>query len=102
MKNLSEDLLLAQTESWVLPSEAISVANSVCSMTGYPAQGATWPPMWPVEVDLLSKRRGGRDGNTDMDSGGIPEANGHPNLCPFQLFRFLNPHLLVKSHLVGY
>ena len=25
------------------------------SMTGYPAQGATWPSMWPVGVDLLSK-----------------------------------------------
>lgn len=72
-------------------------------MTGYPAQGAPWPPMWPVGVDLLSKGGGGgRGGSTDMDSGGISEASGHPNLCPFQLFLFLNPHLLVKSHLAGY
>lgn len=60
------------------------------------------PPCDQWEWTCYQKEGGGRDGSTDMESGGISEANGHPNLCPFQLFLFLNPHLLVKSHLVGY
>lgn len=103
IKNPSEALLLAKPESWALSSEPITVAKSIWFYDWLPCSGSYMALHVTSGSGLVIKRGGcGRDGSTDMDSGGISEANGHPNLCPFQIFLFLNPHLLVKSHLVGY
>lgn len=73
-------------------------------VTGYPAW-VTCHPCDRWEWVCYQKAGGGRNGNTDMDSGGIAEANGHPNLCPLQwwppTFSPSQSASLEKDHLNG-